>query len=131
MEFQPKDCFARKIMKASRLIGQIYRRHLSPFGITNSQMSILFMIYQRKELTQTQLSEMLAMEKSTVSRNLIRLFDKGFIEKKASRITMLDKGIDLVHNILPHWELAMKEVNAMIGRQGADAINLVLSRLVA
>ncbi len=117
-------------MKANRLIGQIYRKHILPFELTNSQLSILFMISNGIHINQAKLAEMLAMEKSTVSRNLRRLLESELIIKSPqNNLTMTRKGKSLLKKVIPAWDQAMKEARSVLGHNGEKAVNLILNKL--
>jgi len=126
----PRQCIALKIMKSHRIINSIFRKHFKPFGLTNSQMSMLFILSKRGKTTQTVLSNDLCLEKSTISRNLQRLFKDGAVSRAAfPTIEITDKGLALLESIIPHWEKAMEESKMKLGEEGLDALNIVLTTL--
>ncbi len=126
---RPSTCIGGKMMRCNRLVAQIFRKHLKPFDLTNSQLSTLFIIAKKQGVSQQELASMLVMEKSTVSRNLKRLFDKEYVFKEAKQIHITTNGKVFLEEVIPVWEDAMKEVTTMLQSEGVEALDLVLSRL--
>lgn len=124
------SCIAGKVGLISRLTSNIFRKHLAKHDITESQLSILFITSKMKEITQKQISEFYYLEKSTVSRNLKRLVDKGYLDQKQlPRIVITTAGLNFVTKVIPSWENAMKEIKTELGENGVKAINEVISKL--
>lgn len=128
--FNPATCISAKVMKLDRLTANIFRKHLSPFNITDSQLCILFVFSKIGGITQKQLSEITFLKKSSLNRNLKRLFERGFLTREdfpAIKITL--EGKMFVENIIPEWERAMSEIRYLLGEDGVEAITKVLSKL--
>jgi DNA-binding MarR family transcriptional regulator len=124
------SCIAGKVGRISRLTSNIFRKHLAKHDITESQLSILFITSKVKEITQKQISEFYYLEKSTVSRNLKRLVDKGYLDQKQlPRIVITTAGLDFVTEVIPSWESAMKEIKKELGDSGIEAIDEVIAKL--
>lgn len=123
-------CLAGKVGRISRLTSNIFRKHLSKHDITESQLSILFITSKMKEITQKQICDIYFLEKSTVSRNLKRLVEKGYLEEKQlPRIVITKAGLDFVTEVIPSWNNAMAEIKAELGENGVNAIDEVISKL--
>jgi len=126
----PRLCIARKILKCSRIITKIFRKYIQPFGVTYSQVSMLFLVAKKGKISQQQIADDLVLEKSTVSRNLQRLLDNEFLIKESRfEITISNKGKSLLEEIVPEWDKAMAETRDAIGAEGEDALNLLLTNL--
>lgn len=127
----PRQCIASKIMKANRLINNVFRKHLSQFDITNSQMSMLFVLYKRGKLRQSELGKTLYLEKSTVNRNIRKLLESGYAEKtENSTVSITPQGAELMNRIVPHWENAMTEIRTQLQEPGETALNTLLNNLI-
>ncbi len=130
MKMHPRDCIGGKVMKTNRMINQIYRKHIAPFGLSNPQVTILFIIKNMVGMNQTKLGFILAMEKSTVSRNVRRLIQDGLIMKKPDKSMSLTKlGERTVKKVMPAWEKAMIETRAILGSDGEQALDKILNKL--
>ena len=129
-DFNPRPCIASKIMKAHRIINSVFRKHLKQFDLSNSQMSILFMLSKMGITKQHELASNLSLEKSSLSRNLKRLFENGTIDKNDDlSIEITEKGLNLVVAIIPYWEKSMEEAREMLGSEGEDALNIIIDSL--
>lgn len=126
----PKYCISGKIRRCHRLIAQIFRKYIAPFNITSSQLSILFVIAKKAVVTQTVLASTLVLEKSTVNRNLRRLFEKDYVVKEENKtLTLTKTGKDLLEQIIPAWEKAMEETTEILEEEGIAALEIVLAKL--
>jgi DNA-binding MarR family transcriptional regulator len=128
--FDPSTCIAGKINQTKRLISNIFRKHLSPFGITESQLTLLFILSKKKNMTQKELSNFAFLEKSSLNRNLKRLVERKLLSRDHfPDITITTEGNYFVENIIPVWEKAMSEVKLLIREDGESALNLVHNNL--
>ena len=130
--FDPRVCLYGKISRIHRLTANIFRKYMAPFGVTTSQVSLLFILSKNDALTQKQLSDIVRLEKSSLHRNLKRLVDRELLDKKIfPQISITEKGNALVLRLIPEWEEAMVEIRSVIGQEGESSINLIHQRLTA
>ncbi|NER15226.1 MarR family transcriptional regulator [Leptobacterium flavescens] len=126
----PRQCISMKMLKCNRIISQIFREHLKEFGITNSQLTVLFIASKREYLNQAMLSEMLYLEKSTISRNMKRLFDKEFISREEfPQLKITEKGKEFLRLVIPKWNSAMEEAKAKLKEEGLQSLDSLLYQL--
>ena len=129
-KFNPRECISGKIMRISRITATIFRKHLSPFGITNSQLSLLFVLTKTGGLTQKQLSDFIFLEKSSLNRNLKRLLDKEYISRDSFPVIQIThEGKIFVERIIPEWEKAMSEIKHILGNDGQESVSILLNKL--
>lgn len=129
--FDPRLCISGKVMRISRTTANIFRKHLHPFDITDSQLSILFILSKAGGLTQKQLSDISVLEKSTLNRNLKRLHDKHYLSRTGFPIIKItEKGKQFVNDIIPEWQKAMDKIKEILGENGEDALDLIHSKLI-
>ncbi len=118
------------VMYCERRILAIYRKHLGPFELTSSQFSILMVLARRGPLKQVELCVMIALEKSSASRNLQRLLGEKFLSRKADRsLEITNKGKALLERCIPSWEQAKAEVVELLGAEGEQALRGVMMKL--
>ncbi|MBO6515704.1 MAG: hypothetical protein JJ975_04050 [Bacteroidia bacterium] len=67
--FDPRMCISGKMTRINRITANIFRKHLHPYDITNSQTTILFILSKHQGLPQKRLSEIAVLEKSTLLLN--------------------------------------------------------------
>lgn len=126
----PLTCISGKILKCQRVISGIYRKHLQPFEITSSQLSILFICTKLENVNQAKLSKILKLEKSTVSRNIKRLLDRKLIKKEKGQVmTITHVGKLLLEQIIPEWDKAKIEAKKALKKEGEAALDLLLTNL--
>jgi DNA-binding MarR family transcriptional regulator len=126
----PSVCISGKLMKCNRIVSSVFRKHLKPYGITNSQLSTLFVITKAENPSQKLLSDKLYMDKSTVNRNLRRLMENGWVVKKnIHQLQTTTKGNVLLETVIPHWENAMAEIRNLLEDEGELALNIMLQKL--
>jgi len=131
ISFDPSSCLSGKVKGINRATANIFRKFLSPFNITDSQLSILFIFTKLGGLTQNQFSTIAHIEKSSLNRNLKRLFDRGYLSKNDFPIIEITQsGMALVNQIIPEWEKAMAEIRLLLGEDGEAALILVESKLL-
>lgn len=119
----PRQCVSGRMMRCSRIVSSIFRKYLKPFDITNSQLSIMFMITKSQGIKQQDIANWLYMDKSTVNRNLKRLFDKELIVKFNGTIETTTIGKNQLEQIIPEWDKAMKEINTILKKEGMESVN--------
>lgn len=45
--FNPSECISGKVMRLNRITANVFRKYLMPFNITDSQLSILFVLTKK------------------------------------------------------------------------------------
>ncbi len=121
-------CIADKCRLMSRFITKLYDEALRPTGLTTSQMNILMVTAKYGEASPNQIGEWLYMEKSTLSRNVRRLKENGWLtihpaERGRTQTTQLTpKGSRARQKGLPLWESAQREAQAILGKTGVEEI---------
>ncbi len=126
----PSMCISSAMNKCNRIVANIFRKHLKPFGITNSQLTMLFIITKAESVNQKRIADMLFMEKSTVNRNLQRLLDKKWITYDSDKTLLTTKqGKLLLEEVIPFWDTAMEEVKEVLGKKGEDSLFYMTKKL--
>jgi len=125
MEYKVKECIGARLRKLSRITDSFYKSKLSDFGITESQVTILFILNETKEIEQGKIGQLLFLERSTISRNIKLMEERKLLTKTLEYrpiIELTTKGKNLVNNILPIWNEIMNELKIKIGKKGFDII---------
>lgn len=130
ISIDPTTCLNGKMNRINRLTGNIFRKHLKGFDLTSSQLTMLFVLFKRGGVTQKELTDILFMEKSSVNRNLRRLFEKEYVSKNSfPLIEITNKGKLLLNEVVPSWQAAMKEIRLALQQDGENAVDTILSKL--
>jgi len=118
MKYEVEECIGSKFRGISRKIDAIYRKHLEGTNITENQLSIMLALSKTGKIEQIEIGRILNLERSSMSRNLTRLIDQGFIHKEGAvnrpLISLSKDGLQKVTSLMPSWERAMDEVTGML-----------------
>jgi len=127
--FDPRSCINGRIARSQRIISKVFRKHIKPFGITSSQLSMLFVLSKRGETSQNEIGNILYLEKSTVSRNKRRMVSQGWIENTGLTLTITEEGLSLVDEIIPEWKKAMAEIKEQLRKDGEKGLETIITNL--
>lgn len=121
LRLSPTECTCFRIRSAARRVTQIYSQHLGPTGLKISQFSLLGFVAAEGPVTIGRLSELLATDRTTLTRNLKPLLASGLIErapsgdKRRHELAATTAGRALFKRALPLWAAAEQEVRDAMG----------------
>src|SRR4029434_7387170 len=84
LRLSPLDCTCFRIRGAARRVTQIYSKHLAPTGLKISQFSLLGFVIAEGPVAIGRLSELLATDRTTLTRSLGPLLQGGLVERAQS-----------------------------------------------
>jgi DNA-binding MarR family transcriptional regulator len=134
LRLSPAECTCFRIRSAARRVTQIYSQHLAPTGLKISQFSLLGFVCAEGPVSIGRLSELLATDRTTLTRNLKPLLDDGVIERAASgdkrrhELAATAAGRALFKRALPLWSAAEQEVRAAMGTKLTSDLHGALDR---
>ncbi|WP_407382050.1 MarR family winged helix-turn-helix transcriptional regulator [Methanobrevibacter sp.] len=113
------------------LVSLLYREHakflndrLKDENLSFGLYPLLIKIYKHEGIIQEQLAQSFHLNESTVTRNLKKLEDKGFIEripdKRTKRIEITDNGRKIAQKVMDLDELWDDKIKAIIGIEEYD-----------
>jgi DNA-binding MarR family transcriptional regulator len=108
-------CAVMSFRQMSRAVTAHYDAQLRPAGLRATQLNLLMAIESEAATTITDLAEILAMDRTTLTRNLRLVRDRGLVEKK--RILLTAKGRRSAAAALPLWERAQQQFLKGLGTQ--------------
>ena len=121
MKYEFQECIGSRMRGLSRMIDNIYRKHLEGTGLTEHQLSILLAIYEMGPVEQIEIGRLLHLERSSLSRNLVRLTQQGWVTKEGAVnrpvISLSEQGRQKVDEVTPAREQAMDEVADLLGNE--------------
>jgi len=121
-------CIATRLRLATRVITKVYDDALRPFGLTANQMSLLAVAAGNEIMRQAEVSAVLQMDNSTLSRNLDRMRANGWLEKVAGEDArvhshrLTDAGKALFERVMPAWRVAQRRAQKLLGESGVKAL---------
>lgn len=134
------DCLCGNLRMAARAVTALYDRELRPLGLQASQLAVLWAIAGLPERTVKQVARHIAMDETTLLRNLRVLERAGWVaievgasDRRQRIVRLTDEGRALFARALPVWQKAQARVQKLIaGELGEMNRQLVrLSRLAA
>jgi DNA-binding MarR family transcriptional regulator len=130
----PLDCTCFRVRRAARRVTQIYSQHLAPTGLKISQFSTLGYIAAQGPVSIGRLSELLATDRTTLTRNLRPLLAEGLVERASSGdkrrhdLVATPAGRAMFKRALPMWAAAEQEVREAMGTRLTADLHGTLER---
>ena len=115
-------CTCFNIRKAARAVTQLFDEALKPSGLNATQFTSLAAISATEPATITELSQVLVMDRTTLTRNLNPLQKNGWVEvtpgeDKRTRIVFLTRsGKQVLSRAMVYWEARQSHVVKTLGR---------------
>ncbi len=116
-------CACANLRRASRVVTQYYDAFLRPSGLRVTQFTLLQALVHAPEISQKQLSELLAIDSTTLTRTLAPLRRKGWLrsrsaeDRRESRLALTAAGMREYKRALPHWQKAQKGLEQALGKE--------------
>lgn len=115
----------------ARLVTSIFDQALRPLGVSVGQVNHLVVLARMSPLSSLDVARVLAIEASTVSRNLDRMRMQGWIETSAGedprtyewRLTPAGKS--LLRRLHPVWREAQQRVEERLGESMILALSSI------
>lgn len=127
-------CACANLRKVARKITQTYDAALKPTGLKTTQFNILATVEKTGDLPISQLAEQLVMERTTLTRNLTPLINKGYIrvnsqsDQRIKSIHLTKSGRAILEEALPHWKNIQSKVAANLGPQDFTGLLQTLNK---
>lgn len=125
-------CLAARVRLIGRAVTSIYDRAVEPSGLTIAQVNLMATAGKIGPCPPSKLGAALQLERSTVSRNLERLLDAGWMRAVASdakgirEVGLTASGRRKLESILPQWRQAQRDAGKMLGEPAVAAIKGVV-----
>jgi DNA-binding MarR family transcriptional regulator len=121
-------CLCHHLRRTARAVSRAYDRAFQPFGIKASQFNVLAAIAAVETATPAGLASMLAMERTTLLRNLGPLRAAGYLEGNGS-LRLTDAGRELLAAATAAWRQAQQAVTQRLGASRAGILLQALTGL--
>ena len=130
-----EECIAVKLRLLTRAVTRIYNQALRHHGLTVSQMNILVAAFYLGQAKQQDICRALHLEKSTLSRDLARMRERGWITEtpgadgRSSLLRVTAQGRKLLQKAIPAWRQAQQEATALLGEREITALGRAVKAL--
>ncbi|MCX7362199.1 MAG: MarR family winged helix-turn-helix transcriptional regulator [Alphaproteobacteria bacterium] len=134
LRLSPTECTCFRVRVAARRVTQIYSRHLAPTGLKISQFSLLGFVSAEGPVSIGRLSDLLATDRTTLTRNLNPLLKSGLVERSVSddkrrhELAATLAGRAMFKRALPLWAAAEQEVRTAMGAKLTSDLHGALER---
>ncbi|MCM3588358.1 MarR family winged helix-turn-helix transcriptional regulator [Mesobacillus maritimus] len=115
-------CVCANLRKVARVVTQLYDNQLQPTGLKVTQYSMLANIDRHKDISISQLGEIMLLDQTTVTRNLNLLKKSGYVritksnhDSRAKKISLTDIGYAKLEEAKPIWYQIQEKVVHDIG----------------
>jgi DNA-binding MarR family transcriptional regulator len=123
MAIEPAEviCVCATARMAARSLTRIYDRALEPAGIRTTQFSVLARLLEEGPLPLTHLAGRLAMDRTTLARDLRPLERRGLVaisvgaDRRVRMAELTPAGRRLVDQVRPLWKQVQRDVRAELG----------------
>ncbi len=126
------QCMALRARMAARTVTRAYDAALKPVGLRITQFTVLACIATELTHSISGLADYMAVERTTLTRNLQLLESKGFIKiddegyRRSRRMHLTEEGLAILEAALPLWEAVQEDLKK---KMGADEWNMVSAGL--
>ena len=132
----PRNCVCNNLHRTTRAVTRIYSEEMRPCGIKRSQFAILAHLDQLGVIQLTELANLMIMDRTTLSRNLKPLQNKGLVhinksprDARARELSLSKEGKTKFREALKLWALAQKRVLKLFGKDHWQELEATLSDL--
>ena len=125
---QAVPCVGFNTRRATRLVTQYYDKALAPTGLRSTQYSLLNALSMLGEASMQDLSIMMAMDRTTLTRNLSPLLKKGLVkvsvgsDRRSRPIKITPRGKSALEEALPYWQKAQSHIVDNFGADNWDQL---------
>lgn len=137
MESEIEKCLLRNTRAAARVMTRRFAEHMREFDVSTEQFSLLASLVGTDHNSVSALAEFLAIERTTLTRNLALLEKKGLVKLiaagkgNARTVQLTTAGRQLMDDMTPAWREAQNMAFKQVTRDEVDRALDVLRRITA
>jgi DNA-binding MarR family transcriptional regulator len=116
------ECIAFGVRRASRVVTSFYDHHLAAHGLRSTQFTILNALSALEDVTVSELAAQLQSDRTTLTRNLDRLEQRGWIDRergadrRSRHVLLTSAGRAKLDAAVPAWMAAQQNLSGHLGR---------------
>ena len=129
-----RSCAFSTLRRASRAVTQHYERHFRGSGLRATQFTVLATLAQTGPLSISELSGKLGLERTTLSRNLRLIEERGWVsavahdDQRVRKMTLTPKGRKKAETALEVWRRADTSAEKVLRRFGLQSRPLMQTK---
>ncbi|MBX9859985.1 MAG: MarR family transcriptional regulator [Sphingomonas sp.] len=130
------ECVCLNVQRAARRVARRFDAAFRPLGITSGQFTILGALNQPQPVTLGELANILGMERTTLTRNLVPLETAGLLrssavdgDARARALALTDAGRARLAAATPLWHGLQAELTAPMHDNGWSVAREALATL--
>jgi DNA-binding MarR family transcriptional regulator len=124
-------CLGMRVARLHRVVARLYEQALQTVGLTQPQMEVLAsLISAAGPVRPAALAAKLMLERSTISRNLALMQNRGWVTvtetsatRRAMSVTITDAGVTAFTSAGTAWRRAQADVTRMLGPDAAPMLD--------
>ena len=131
----PRGCTNFKLRQLLRRVSLVYDRAMAECGLKTTQYSLLTHVEKLGPITQAELAKVMAMDSSTLSRNLKPLQLAGWVaiqtgsDARSHALTMTASGRKKRVEAQAFWKRAQLQLNETVGLHDVIALHGLIDRM--
>ncbi len=130
-------CACLNIRQTDRAITQFYAESLALSGLNTPQFALLATIARTEPVTINHLSEVMVLDRTTLTRNLQLLSKRKLIrdeegeDRRMRLVSLTQEGKQALLRAWPMWQEAQARIEHALGRERLESLLLELSAIRA
>lgn len=136
MDFIIQFCACANLRKAARIVTQAYEKKMAPTGLKVTQYYMLVNIAQHRNISISQLGEIMLLDQSTVTRNVNILKESGYVritrdinDSRTKSVSITGDGLAKIEEATPIWSQLQGKVENGIGKETYSELLETLKQL--
>jgi DNA-binding MarR family transcriptional regulator len=119
-------CLGYRTRRLARAVTRVYNSRLRPLGLNVAEMNLMAAIAGQGPVQPAKLGRAMELEKSTLSRNIGRLVDRGWVEIREQPhgrgvlLALTAAGNAMLLRALPAWSEAQERAQSLVAETLLD-----------
>jgi DNA-binding MarR family transcriptional regulator len=119
-------CLGYRTRRLARTVTRLYNDRLRPLGLNIAEMNLMAAIAAQRSVQPARLGRAMELEKSTLSRNVSRLVDRGWVEirdhpdGRGVLLALTARGSEVLLQAVPAWKQAQEPAQSLVAETLLD-----------
>ncbi|MDI6027047.1 MarR family winged helix-turn-helix transcriptional regulator [Corticibacterium sp. UT-5YL-CI-8] len=129
-------CLCLHVQRAARSLARRFDEAFRPLGLTHGQFSLMMSLNRPEQPKISDVSQLLAMDRTTLTANLKPLERRGVVEvavdkndRRGRRLSLTAEGESLLKEATPIWIAAHAQIEKALGEGMPETLRGALMKL--